>query len=365
MDSGTFGHVERKPFVGKGYEIRWVTGPSRKETFLTIWEKSALRKNTRQFKTIPTRPGQRTILENYSVFGPCSYTYTKQDKNTMIISYQVFAPFLHHFASHLVRIVECLVMPPTFTKEQPPSRDADDDEALSGSSAHSPMGLWCQECFERHRKQRRHQETWQMAWLVAWLVAWLTRQAFLLPGMFCIKRWTPCISAALLLCSQVFWVLSLATFNSCYTCTPYTLKRTIMKTTSLHSTTGISDQSDYMVWLQPSRRFGYFPAQAFVRTKPGWEVGSSAGGFADMFHLCSTFLPTSSIMWLSVAGLQIQGIHPHSLTPPSHQMAWYCHMVCKGLARNPGSPGSLSVEMQRRCAWVLSWQQGWICKCRG
>ena len=215
----------------------------------------------------------------------------------------------------------------------------------------------------RHHRQRRHQETWQMAWPMAWLVAWLIRQACLLPGMFCIKRWTPCISSALLLCSRVFWVLvsvfciknvalhseafvfcSLATFSSCYTYSAYALKRTIMRTTLLHSTTGISDRNDYVVWAQPSSLAedlefltteSVGAAQGFARTKRGWQVGRrevGQVGFADinMFHLC--FHLCSHLWLLSVAGLQIQGIHPHSLTPRSRQMAWYCHVVCKGLA---------------------------------
>ena len=57
----------------------------------------------------------------------------------MIISWQVFAPFFFNLR----------VSFGTLMKEQPPSRDADDDEALSGSSAHSPMDLCCQEHFER------------------------------------------------------------------------------------------------------------------------------------------------------------------------------------------------------------------------
>lgn len=67
-----------------------------------------------------------------------------------------------------------------------------------------------------------------------------------------------------------------------------------MRTTLLHSTTGISDRNDYVVWAQPSSLAedlefltteSVGAAQGFARTKRGWQVGRrevGQVGFAEI-----------------------------------------------------------------------------------
>ena len=110
------------------------------------WEKSALRKKS-PIQNHPNNTGRELSWTNFPIFGPFHWARCKYYDH--LLSSVCLHDSALFCAYHLVPMVECLVMPPTFTKEQPPSRDADNDEALSGSSAHSPMGLWCQECFER------------------------------------------------------------------------------------------------------------------------------------------------------------------------------------------------------------------------